>query len=56
MVIAMGPNGPGLLPYLFTVSPDKDIKLNKSAVAVVAVSDKEFANQYVQGTTGIALA
>ena len=54
-VIGMSPKGPALMPYLFTVSPDKDIKLGKSAVAVVAASDKEFANQYMQGTTGIAL-
>ena len=34
MVIAMGPNGPGLLPYLFTVSPDKTIGLAKGTVTV----------------------
>jgi hypothetical protein len=45
-----------MVPYLFTVSPDKDIQLNKSTVTVVAASDKEFANQYLQGTTGITLA
>jgi len=44
------------MPYLFTVSPEKDIKLSKTAVAVVAASDKEFADQYMQGTTGIAMA
>ena len=27
MVIGMGQKGPGLMPYLFTVSPDKEIKL-----------------------------
>ena len=56
MVIGMGAKGPGLMPYLFTVSPDKDIQLNKSTVTVIAVSDKEFSNQYIQGTTGITLA
>jgi len=55
-VIGMSPKGPALMPYLFTVSPDKDIKLGKNSVAVVAASDKEFADQYMQGTTGIALA
>jgi prephenate dehydratase len=29
MVIAMGAKGPGLMPYLFTVAPDKDINLSK---------------------------
>jgi len=55
-VIGMSPKGPALMPYLFTVSPEKDIKLSKTAVAVVAASDKEFADQYMQGTTGIAMA
>jgi hypothetical protein len=55
-VIGMTPKGPGLMPYLFTVAPDKEISLLKSAVSVVASSDKEFADQYLQGTTGIALS
>ena len=55
MVIAMGAQGPGLMPYLFTVSPDKDIKLSKSTVTVVAVTDKMFADQFIQSTTGIKL-
>jgi hypothetical protein len=55
MVIGMGPQGPGLMPYLFTVSPDKEIKLNKSVVTVVETTDKQFANQFIQSTTGIQL-
>jgi hypothetical protein len=55
MVIAMGAQGPGLMPYLFTVSPDKDIKLSKNTVTVVAVTDKMFADQFIQSTTGIKL-
>lgn len=56
MVIAMGQQGPGLMPYLFTVSPDKDIKLSKGTVTVVAATDKMFADQFIQTTTGIKLA
>lgn len=55
-VIGMGPKGPGLMPYLFTVSPDKEIKLLKQTVTVAEATDKEFANQFIQSTTGIALA
>jgi len=55
MVIAMGPKGPGLMPYLFTVHPDKEVKLNKSTVVVIEATDKEFADQFTQSTTGIAL-
>lgn len=56
LVLSMGPKGIGMVPYLFTVSPDKDISLSKSTVTVIAASDKEFSNQYLQGTTGITLA
>jgi uncharacterized alpha/beta hydrolase family protein len=55
MVIGMGQQGPGLMPYLFTVSPDKVIPLLKSTVTVAVISDKQFADQYLQSTTGIAL-
>jgi hypothetical protein len=55
-VIGMGPKGPGLMPYLFTVSPDKEIKLAKSTVTVAEATDKQFADQFIQSTTGIALA
>ena len=56
LVIGMGPQGPAMMPYLFTVHPDKEILLNKSTVTVVAASEKSFADQYIQGTTGIKLA
>ena len=55
MVIGMGQQGPGLMPYLFTVSPDRVIPLSKTTVTVVIASDKQFADQYLQSTTGIAL-
>lgn len=55
MVVGMGPKGPALMPYLFTVSPEKDVKLNKNVIAVVEATDKDFADQFVQATTGIKL-
>jgi hypothetical protein len=55
-VIGMGPKGPGLMPYLFTVSPDKEIKLQKSTVTVAEPTDEQFAKQFITSTTGIALA
>jgi hypothetical protein len=55
-VIGMGPKGPGLMPYLFTVDPDKEIKLSKTTVTVAEATDKTFANQFIQSTTSIALA
>ena len=53
MVIGMGQQGPGLMPYLFTVSQDRTIPLLKSTVTVVVTSDKVFADQYIQQTTNI---
>lgn len=55
MVIGMGPNGPGLMPYLFTVSQDKTIPLLKTTVTVAVASDKQFADQYMQSTTNIQM-
>ena len=55
-VIGMGPKGPGLMPYLFTVSPDKEIKISKSTVVVIEATDRAFADQFIQSTTGIALS
>ena len=55
MVIGMGQQGPGLMPYLFTVNPEKEIKLNKSTVTVTEATDKTFADQFIQSTTGIKL-
>ncbi len=56
MVIGMGPKGPGLMPYLFTVSPDKEVRLQKTTVTLAEATDKEFADQFIQSTTGIKLA
>lgn len=55
-VIGMGPKGPGLMPYLFTVNPDRDVKLSKLTVTVAEASDEQFAKQFLESTTGIALA
>ena len=55
-VIGMGPKGPGLMPYLFTVSPDTEIKLQKSTVTVAEATDAQFAKQFLESTTGIALS
>ena len=56
MVIGMGQKGPGLMPYLFTVSPNTDVRLQKSTVTVAEATDEAFAKQFLESTTGIALA
>jgi hypothetical protein len=54
-VIGMGEHGPGLMPYLFTVEPTKDVKLSKSTVTVAVATAKVFADQYLQSTTSIKI-
>ena len=56
LVLTMAQQGLGMAPYLFTVNPDKEVKVNKATVTVLEASDKGFADQYIQGTTGIAMA
>lgn len=55
MVIGMGPKGPGLMPYLFTVHPDKEVKLLKGTVTLAEATDEDFAKQFLETTSGIKL-
>lgn len=55
MVIGMGQQGPGLMPYLFTVNPSKEVKLLKTTVTVAEATDEVFAKQFLQTTSGIQL-
>ena len=54
-VIGMGPKGPGLMPYLFTVDPDREVKLLKITVTVAEATDEQFAKQFLESTSGIKL-
>jgi hypothetical protein len=56
MVIGMGQQGPGLMPYLFTVHPDKEVKLSKTTVTLAEATDVNFAKQFLESTSGIKLA
>jgi hypothetical protein len=55
-VIGMGQQGPGFMPYLFTVDPEKDIRLVKSTVTVAEPTDETLAKQFIESTSGIKLA
>jgi len=56
MVLTAGQQGLGMAPYLFTVDNEKDIRIFKTNVVVAEATQKEFADSYIQGTTGIKLA
>ena len=55
LVLSMTSQGIGMMPFLFTVNPDKEIKLNNGNIAVIVPTDKQFADQYLSSTTGIKL-
>lgn len=54
--LSAGPKGLGMVPFMFTVDQEKDLVINKDAIMAITTTDKEFAMQYTQGTTGIAIA
>jgi len=55
MVLSLSSQGIGMMPFMFTVDPDKNINIKKSTVVVAAVTQSNFANQYLSGTTGIEI-
>jgi len=44
-----------MIPFMFTVNPDKELVIKKESVIALQSTDTQFADQYTQGTTGIAL-
>lgn len=55
VVLTMTQQGIGMVPYLITVDQDQDVTLNKATVTVISNTNKQAADQYIQGTTGIKL-
>jgi len=53
LVLTMGQQGIGMVPYLFTVDPDKDIKMSRSTITVLEITEDSAAKQYIKATTGI---
>jgi hypothetical protein len=56
LTLVMGPKGLGLQPWLFTVDADKPVRIPKDKVVVLGATLKEMSDNYLAGTTGIALA
>ena len=55
LALTMSGQGLGMIPWIFLGSKDT-ITLKKEHVFAMVPSKKEAADQYMQGTTGIALA
>ena len=51
-VLTSAQGGIGMAPYLFTVDPDKEIKLARATVVVLEPTEKESASSYTKATTG----
>lgn len=56
LVLSMGPQGMGMIPFAITVDMEKEITINASAVIAIETTEKQFADAYIQNTTGIKLA
>lgn len=52
-VLVNAGQGIGMSSYLITADPDKYVKMNRNTVVVLEPTDKEFATQYTQNTTGL---
>ena len=55
LALTMGAQGLGMIPWMFLGDADT-VTLQKSHVFFIVPSKKDAADQYMQGTTGIALA
>ena len=56
LVLSAGQKGIALVPFLFTTDPDADISISRATIMVLAPTDKDASNTYIQNTTGIKLA
>lgn len=55
MTFLMGPQGLGLVPFVFSAPQDADIELTKISVNVMIKTDESVAKQYLQQTTGLVI-
>jgi hypothetical protein len=55
LALSAGPQGLGMMPWIF-LGDKETITIKKSHVFVMVPSKKEASDQYMQGTTGIALS
>jgi hypothetical protein len=55
LAITLGPQGLGMIPWVF-LGAKETMTINKNHVFVIMPAKKDAADQYMQGTTGIALA
>lgn len=55
LALTAGAKGIALVPFLFTTDPDAQVSISKQTIMVIAPTEKEYADTYIQNTTGIKL-
>jgi hypothetical protein len=55
MTFIMGPQGLGMVPYMFSAPQDAKIKIKESAIVAIVKTDDQINKQYIQQTTSLAL-
>ena len=55
MTFIMGPQGLGMVPYMFSASQDAKVKIKESAVVAIVKTEEQVNKQYLQQTTGLTL-
>lgn len=55
LAVTLGPGGLGMIPWVF-LGQKETVTLKKEHIFVMMPAKKDAADQYMQGTTGIALA
>jgi hypothetical protein len=56
MTFIMGPQGLGMVPYMFSAPLDAKIKIKDSAIVAIVKTDDQVNKQYLQQTTNLTLA
>lgn len=55
LAFMMGPQGLGLVPYMFSAPQDAKIKIKGIAIASIVKTDSTIAKQYTQQTSGLVI-
>ena len=54
LTVSLGPQGLGMIPFVF-LGEKETVTLKQAHILVMMPSKKDAADQYMQGTTGIAM-
>ena len=55
MMLTASQQGLGLAPFMFSVDPESKLLIKAGSVLCVTKTEKSFASQYLENTTGITV-